>query len=291
MTRGIVTLAGGVIYTLNAYILCRLLREQGCQLPIEWFYLGDEMEPQWIEFIATHIPRLTLRDLGGHGIKTRARGGWQAKATCLLAASFDELLFLDADSHPLRDPTYIFDDPFFSTNLAVLWKSPIANFTEEHAAQITEKFGVCPQYSTESGQMMFNQQHCRDGLHRAATLNADQANYSVVYGDKDLFAISFLQTNTGFSWCPHPNQQRNGVLHPTDFSGVELFAHLVYRKWTLALDSDLADSSYPIHEAMRIGQEIVDLLRPYATPAGHHHGSSKSYSSVSHHSSSSYYLP
>ena len=121
-SRGIVTLAGGPTYTLNAYILCRLLRHYGCELPIEWFYLGEELRPEWAKFLQAHVPGLTLRDLGGTGNQAKAAGGWQGKSRAVLHARFDELLFLDADSHPLRDPTYLFAADLYKQHGAIFWR-------------------------------------------------------------------------------------------------------------------------------------------------------------------------
>ncbi len=77
--RGIVTTAGGPLYFLNAYLNFRLLREKGCILPFEWFYLGAEMtSPQIRE--AKKIPNLRLVNLGGKSTNNaKDKGGWQSK--------------------------------------------------------------------------------------------------------------------------------------------------------------------------------------------------------------------
>lgn len=50
--RGIVTVAGGKKYSPCAWVLLRMLREAGCQLPIQCWFLGDrERDDDWIELV------------------------------------------------------------------------------------------------------------------------------------------------------------------------------------------------------------------------------------------------
>ena len=113
--------AGGPLYFLNAYLNFRLLREKGCVLPFEWFYLGAEMtRPQLRE--AGKIPNLRLVNLGGKNKdNTKDKGGWQSKIEAIVQSRFDEILFLDADSFPRRDPEYLFHEPLYVKHGAVFW--------------------------------------------------------------------------------------------------------------------------------------------------------------------------
>ena len=266
--RGIITLAGGVVYTLNAYILCRLLRNYGCTLPIEWFYLGSEMRPEWEEFILAHVPDLEMINLGGNGSKDKWRGGWQAKTKAILDTSFQEVLFLDADSHPLRDPTYLFDDPLFRDNGAVLWPDCWGPNNAETLEKWTAHFGVCPHQQTESGQLLFDKSRCRTGLEQAHKLNTTRGTYNVIYGDKDTFAIGFMQTKTPFVWNPHSNPAFGGMMHPRDFQGRKLLAHLVRGKWLPSMMPRVTIRNYPmLRQAQEFGREIAGLLDPNFTPA------------------------
>lgn len=100
--RGIVVTAGGPLYFLNAYLNCRLLRDKGCELPIEWFYLGAEMTPAMLHRVRK-IPHLRLVNLGGKSTNNaKDKGGWQSKIEAITQSSFEEVLFLDADSFPRR---------------------------------------------------------------------------------------------------------------------------------------------------------------------------------------------
>jgi len=98
---GITISAGGSTYFLNAYINIRLLRNKGCNLPISWFYLGDEMKPEWIQLVE-EIPNVKTYNLGGTGNKTQMNGGYQSKIEAIVEAPFDEVLLIDADNFPVK---------------------------------------------------------------------------------------------------------------------------------------------------------------------------------------------
>jgi hypothetical protein len=278
--RGIVTLAGGPTYTLNAYILCRLLRHYGCPLPIEWSYLGAEMRPEWAGFIQDHVPGLRLVDLGAGDCpdfrpdengtvpldRAKAKGGWQAKTRSILASSFEEVLYLDADSHPLRDPGYLFDHEMFRRHGAVFWRD-LRDPGPGKRRRIRRHFGVELSHWSESGQMLFDKRRCLAGLERADALNHDPESYRVVYGDKDLFPIGFLQAGVDFCWNEWPNPGHSRMMHPQDLDGRKLASHLVHAKW---LPNDLqlkprmrgGAEHYPMLDlAIEFGREIAPLLR------------------------------
>ena len=40
--RGITICAGGFTYFTNAWVLIRMLRKLGCELPVQFWYYGDE---------------------------------------------------------------------------------------------------------------------------------------------------------------------------------------------------------------------------------------------------------
>ena len=48
-------------------------------------------------------------------------GGYVSKPYALLHTRFSEVLLLDSDSHPLRDPTFLFDDELYLQNGVLAW--------------------------------------------------------------------------------------------------------------------------------------------------------------------------
>ena len=284
--RGIVTTAGGPIYFLNAYLNFRLLREKGCKLPLEWFYLGAEMTPAQIHE-AEQIPDLRLVDLGGDcPDRAKGKGGWQSKIEAIVQSRFDEVLFLDADCFPLRDPEYLFDAPLFQEHGAALWPdvwswSETANPHISHAKGrefLNAKYGVVlPAAQVESGQMLFAKQRCVEALQAVQGLNRNSAEtYSILYGDKDTFLIGFLQTEAEFAINPHPAERFRGGLLQKDFQGEVLFAHLTDAKFQWHGRPLIGDCELP---GARLGAAITRELisrgvdgqqarrRPFPPPA------------------------
>jgi FkbM family methyltransferase len=232
--RGIVTLAGGPVYFTNAYINCRMLRHLGCQLPIEWCYLGAEMSPTWLELIQRTIPNVRLVDLGGkRKDNSKGKGGWQAKVDAVLQSEFDELLFLDADSFPLRDPSDLFAHRLFQKHDCILWPD-IHVYDENFQALIKEKYGVTVKgRQIESGQMLFRKSACMPGLLKTREINRNsRESYKHLFGDKDTFLIGARQGGVNCIVNPHVVRrcsQRNLVQH--DLDGRRLFIHLTAGKW------------------------------------------------------------
>lgn len=261
-SRGIVTLAGGKIYFLNAFINLKILRELGCKLPFEWFYLGDEMTDKMKEK-AMEITNIKLIDLGGTGDKTQGRGGWQNKVESVINSSFDEILFLDADSFPLRDPEYLFDHPFFKDTGAVFWPDPFF-WDAQGLANIKRIFGVdVPARQIESGQMMFRKPRCMPGLLKTRELNKNsEITYRYLYGDKDTFIIGATQAGGDYKMAPftYDGLFPVGMLHK-DFDGKPMFVHLAGGKWRIHGRPFVRKEVYPMQQrAIQITRELQPIL-------------------------------
>jgi alpha 1,2-mannosyltransferase len=241
-----VLLAGGPVYTLNAYLNCRLLRNLGCTLPIEWHHLGPEIPVTWLPRIRACNVR--LNDLGGDGSnQTKHRGGWQNKVNAILASEFDDILWLDADCFPLRDPSYLFDHEFFTSTGAVLWPDPHC-WSNEHRHYLAERYGVwVPRRQVESGQMMFRKEVALPGLLKTRDLNENaDVTYQDMYGDKDTFLIGALQAESPWRVVRHLHDRMTRGMRHKDFNGQPLFAHLAGGKWRLHGRPFVTRQDYPL---------------------------------------------
>lgn len=260
MSRGIVTCAGGERYFLNAYILCSMLKEHGSELPVEWHYMGDEMPPEWIDAV-NELGGVTLVDHGGDAAdKAKGRGGWQLKSEAVLASSFDEIIFLDADCFPLRAPAYLFDHEFYrSSSGCVLWPDPYC-WSQKRLAELKELYGVdLPVRQVESGQMMFDKRKCLPGIRQVVALNRDHEKvYRTVYGDKDTFLIGMLQTGIRPAVVPHYLRHLPyGMMHK-DFDGREMFCHLAGGKFAKHGRTGVRASDLPL---VHIAKMVADDFR------------------------------
>lgn len=272
--RGIVMLAGGPTYTLNAYINCRLLRHMGCRLPIEWFYLGDaEISAEWKGKIQATLKDVYLVNLGGDDRNnTKKRGGWQAKIEAIIRSTCDDVLFLDADSFPHCNPKQLFDHPFFKEHDCVLW--PDVRKLKQHKRNwMLEKYGIdLGRQEVESGQMMFHKPKCREALLKTREINQNHREvYKVLHGDKDTFLAGAIHANINWAIVPyrvHRDSCRNLV--QLDFDDEDAFTHLTGKsnKWKQDSQAAIDRTIYPHwEEAVNIYNELRQegLLSPHVT--------------------------
>ena len=235
--RGIV-ITGGGRYFVSAYVTIRVIRHVGCTLPIELWYLDGEMDDEMIDMVAEH---------GGtcHNASELARGtnyfldhwwkGWQLKAFALLHSSFREVLMLDADCYPVRDPSFVFDWPEYHRTGAIIWPDvgASAKLFPKTAAKV---LGV-PQFTegaAESGQLVANKERVWQALCLAKHFNADaRFIYKIIYGDKDTFPVALHRIGLPYSRMS-PNCKMNGPgIHQLDERGAVLFNHRIHDKFRI----------------------------------------------------------
>ncbi len=120
--KGIVTLGGGEKYFPSLFVLCNQLRELKCTLPIEVWYLGElEFDPIMLKLLEPF--QVIFRD-ATEVIKehpARIMQGWQMKPYCILHSGFKEVLFIDADNAPNRNPEFLFENRNYHKTGAVFW--------------------------------------------------------------------------------------------------------------------------------------------------------------------------
>lgn len=125
--RGIVTVAGGARYFKAVWVMLSVLRKHGCMLPVEVWYLHQgEMDERMLELLEQFAPIRIVNAAAvsaGFDESTRPKRlmGWECKAFAIRHSQFREVLFLDADQIPARDPTYLFDDKSYQEHGAVFW--------------------------------------------------------------------------------------------------------------------------------------------------------------------------
>ncbi|AQZ16003.1 MNN2 (YBR015C) [Zygosaccharomyces parabailii] len=122
--RGIVTVGGGR-FSLLALLVIQTLRELGTTLPVEVFIPPSDMgETQFCESVLPQYNAkcIYLSDiLPSDVIDNSEFTGYQFKSLSLIASSFEDVLFLDADNFPVKPLDDVFDlEPYKSTQF-VLW--------------------------------------------------------------------------------------------------------------------------------------------------------------------------
>lgn len=239
---GIVVCAGGPTYFVQAYVLMRLLRHLGCQLPIELWYRGpSEMPPQMQELVEPLDVQLVdameiCRQQGVGELQ-----GWAIKPFSMLHSRFRRVLYLDSDNVPVDDPSYLFDAPEFRQFGSLFW-------TDRHRGGETPYGTIHPDAWSafnvaksddaefESGQVLVDRLMVQREL--ALTLHFNQQAefyYQFAYGDKDTFRFAWKRLGRKFASIPYgPSSPPNyGVLYQHDPDGRIIFQHRARAKWDL----------------------------------------------------------
>lgn len=117
--RGIVILAGGR-FSPFAETGMGMLREIGSTLPVEiWMKDKAEEKAGWCKDILQD--GMVCRRLSDYMDTSKMESGYQLKVNSILFSSFEQILFLDADNVPVKNPDAIFDAQTFTETGVILW--------------------------------------------------------------------------------------------------------------------------------------------------------------------------
>jgi hypothetical protein len=259
--RGIVISAGGAKYFICAWVCVKMLRLLGCQLPIQFWILGDyELDARMRKLAEELGVSIAVGQDYVRQIPTwkwdRERPGWQLKALSLVGNPFSEVLLLDGDNVPTVDPGFLFDTPEFKTTGAVFWPDYLRL---KKARVIWKLCGVEyrdePEF--ETGQIVVDKKRCWLQLWLSLFYNQhSDLYYQHIWGDKDTFHMAWRRLGTPYSMTPFPiHNLARKVMCQHDFGGRIVFQHRNLAKWEL-----------PVARNKRIGgfqyeQQCIDFLK------------------------------
>jgi hypothetical protein len=264
--RGIVTCGGGYKYFTNAWVLIRMLRHLGCQLPIQLWYLGpdevsEEMKRLVHPFDVECVDGAELIQTSPYIQSGLIKAGWILKSIAIARCRFEELLFLDADNLPIRDPSFLFDTPQYRFTGAVFWPD-CSVFSHKSMWRI---FGIPakdePEF--ESGQIMVNKRINWEAISLAEKINwrAD-VFYRLIWGDKDTFRFAWHKLGRTFAMPDFPPQalqaagSHANMLCQHDFYGNRLFQHRISYKWDLFRRNPWISGFFFEHECRGFLEEL-----------------------------------
>ena len=178
--RGIVMVAGGSILG-SALVSISLLRQYGCTLPIELWHLQAELSSHDAELLAQFdvqpkvfedfVSKADLEPIPSNvGLRV-----FQLKPLAMLYSSFEEVLLIDADNAPLRNPEYLFDAAEYRSAGALFWpdfwKTSPANPIWD-IVHVDEQSGV-KAFEQESGQIIVNKKQSWTALNLCVHFNSE----------------------------------------------------------------------------------------------------------------------
>ncbi|GMF20798.1 unnamed protein product [Phytophthora fragariaefolia] len=233
-SRGVVMVVyPKLLHSVHATI--RLLRSFGCKLPVEMWYLESEMGAAPLDY--SPVLQSLVKDFGPvtvRGIADELVIGFTSKVYALAHSGLDQLLFLDSDNVPVRDPTYLFDTPEFVKLGSVFWPdfwTPAHTiFNIQAESLIWELVGTpfVDMFEQESGQLLIDRRHTAVALQVAQFLAMREPRHferlRLSYGDKDLFRLAWLKTNTPFHMIVTPPAAA-GMVRQKEYCGMTMVQH------------------------------------------------------------------
>ena len=251
----------GIVYTATgrtykrALASIQLLRGYGCTLPVQIWYIGNELSKLQIEEIHSHsnvhckdiqieqllYPQLSDFKIGHAYGETR---NYHIKTLVLLLTEFEQILYLDSDNMPLRDPQFLFDSKEFKETGALFWRDFWKFPSDNPLWQITG-LPCEDEWEQESGQLVLDKKRAWKPLLMSMFFQKNHEFYfKIILGDKDTYRFAWKVTETPYHMMQHHcgigGRIRQGrfcghtMLQPgTD--GIFLFAHTTSMKSTNAL--------------------------------------------------------
>jgi hypothetical protein len=216
-----------------------MLRHLGCKLPIElWQITASELPPH----LRSLVEPLGVRCVNAEEVRLRVPlrmlNGWELKPYAAAHSTFEEVLLLDADNVPVRDPTFLFDEPEYRHAGAVFWP----DFGRLGADR--EIWRICrvpyrdePEF--ESGQAVIDKRRCWRALQLTLHLN-DHSDfyYEHIYGDKETFHMAWRMLDQDYAMVPWPLYPLgDSTMCQHDLTGRRLFQHRHRAKWSLRGDN------------------------------------------------------
>lgn len=225
--RGVVIAGGGDKYFASLYVTVRALRHVGCRLPIQVWYLGrhNEMPADKQAILKPWQVECVDADKVRRRHPARMLNGWELKVFATLHSPFDELLFLDADCYPCRNPEFLFEWEAYRAAGAIFWP----DMATIDARLKWPAFGVSnPERpgSVESGQYVVHKRLSWKPLNLAWFFN-DHSDYyyRYCYGDKHTFEVAWARCRQPFvMFTPKARWREVAYLHPGP-EGKTLFVH------------------------------------------------------------------
>ncbi|WWC59407.1 uncharacterized protein I303_101962 [Kwoniella dejecticola CBS 10117] len=191
--RGIVMVAGNADTLQRVKWSLQMLRSYGSELPVQIYHFPSE-KPKEDDPIVNDLKELNaeLVEAAGQQRDAKKNKSYHLKALAVVQSPFREVLYLDSDSIPTRDPAYMFDAPNYKR--LGIWATPDYWKTSANNP-IWSIIGVkCRnEWEMETGQMFIDKSlHLDTFLLIKYMLERHEFWFYFSDGDKDIFRWAML---------------------------------------------------------------------------------------------------
>lgn len=263
--RGLVFSVGGQRHFVNLWVnLCLLRRIHKCPLPIEiWHFGKNELTPEMTSLLKSFGVDVVDGEVFASDLPRGKWRGFALKTLSIIHSRFQEVLFLDADSYAVRDPSFLFDEWAYRWSGARFWPD-IWSTNPKSAIWSILDIPFVDENEWESGQMVIDKSRAWRALSLVGHLNRHfPFYYQHVYGDKMTFYAAWKKLDQPYAMTQHAARLVAGndsrfLLNQFDFQGSLLFQHRTTSDWKLLEGEDNGGPKF-IHQ--EICEEFLEELR------------------------------
>ncbi|KAG3193852.1 hypothetical protein JG687_00005026 [Phytophthora cactorum] len=191
-----------------------ILRSYNCTLPIELWISQPEVvrTPSMrttLEMLQQRFSNVTVETIIDPTI-----AGFSTKIHAVQHSKFENVLFLDADNVPVRDPTFLFETQEFRQHGAIFWpdfwhpEKTIFNIQRESLLWELVDLPFVDMFEQESGQILIDRRRAAIALEVLMFFAYHRPSHFerlvLAHGDKDLFRLAWMKTQTPFYMMPFP---------------------------------------------------------------------------------------
>jgi len=241
--RGIL-ICGGGSYAFSALITLAMIRHTGCTLPVEiWGFDASEF-PDWFAQETAKLGATLHRADEFYSIDP-VRGiydrdkGWTLKAYAILHSRFREILYLDADSYPVRDPSDLFERPEYIEHGAIFWPDTPDTGGTDFPESVWQTIGITPRSEPEfeAGQFIIDKARCWTALRLLNWMNQHSDFYywfdrQHAYGDKSVTHLAWRYLGMDYGMPAKRPDYLEPAMVQYDFADKPIFVHRVKGKFT-----------------------------------------------------------
>jgi len=216
--KGIATSVGTKQQVDNAYASLNILRNTlNSSLPVTIFHYGDELAEGVMELFRSQFDGIDFVDIEplktalDHKCQTAAKpNGFALKALGMYHAhaSYEHLLWLDADNFLLANPESLFESAEYKQHGNMFWPDFFGGWVTPEIYEVLTHGKHTPSSAanTESGQVLLNTCQHQDVLELMWALNEHApVTYNYMFGDKDTFRLAFALADKVSSFYQLPS--------------------------------------------------------------------------------------